>query len=73
MEHPKPNKFEKIGNCVPRRDQKGAQEAPRMDFGAHFGSLFDIIQQLLTRHGVRRTWKEQGRSAIAMKQRSTKK
>jgi len=44
-----------------------------MDFGAHFGSLFDIIQQLLTRHGVRRTWKEQGRSAIAMKQRITKK
>ena len=44
-----------------------------MDFGAHFGSLFDIIQQLLTRHGVRRTWKEQGRSAIAMKQRRTKK
>ena len=40
-----------------------------MDFGVHFGSLFDIIQQLLTRHGVRRTLKEQGRSAIAMKHR----
>ena len=44
-----------------------------MDFGAHFGSLFDIIQELLTRHGVRRAWKEQARSAIAMKQRRTKK
>ena len=44
-----------------------------MDFGAHFGSLFDIIQQILTRHGVRRTWKEQGGSAIAMKQRVTAK
>ena len=52
--------------------QEGALEAPRMDFGAHFGSLFDIIQQLSTRHGVRRTWKEQGRSAVAMKQRRTK-
>ena len=48
-------------------------EAPRMDFGVDFGSLFDIIQQLLTGHGVRRTWKEQGRSAIDMKQRRTKK
>ena len=73
MEHPESNAFEKIRNCAPRRDQKGAQEAPRMDFGAHFGSLFDIIQQLLTRHGVRRTWKEQGRSAITMKQRRRKK
>ena len=73
MEHPKSNKFETIRNCVSRRDQKGALEAPRMDFGAHFAPLFDIIQQLLTRHGVRRTWKEQGRSAIAMKQRRTKK
>ena len=44
-----------------------------MDFGAHFGSLFDIIQQLLTRHGVRRIWKGQGRSTIAMKQGKTKK
>ena len=67
------NKFEKIGNCAHRVGQEGALEAPRVDFGAHFGSLFDIIQQLLTRHGVRRTWKEQGRSTIAMKRRRTKK
>ena len=67
------NKFEKIGDCAHRGGQEGALEAPRMDFGAHFGSLFDIIQQFLTRHGVRKTWKEQGRSAIAMKQRRTKK
>ena len=39
-----------------------------MDFGVHFASLFETIQQLLTRHGVRRTWKEQRRSAIDMKQ-----
>ena len=47
------NKFEKIGDCAHRGGQEGALEAPRMDFGAHFGSLFDIIHQLLTRHGVR--------------------
>ena len=70
--HPELNKFEKNRDCAHRGGQEGALEAPRMDFGAHFGSLFDIIQQLLTRHGVRRTWKEQGRSAIAMKQRRTK-
>ena len=29
----------------------GALEAPRMNDGAHFVALFDIIQQLLTRHG----------------------
>ena len=67
------NKFEKIGDCAHRGGQEGALEAPRMDIGAHFGWLFDIIQQLLTRHGVRRTWKKKGRSAIAMKQRRTKK
>ena len=67
------NKFERIGDCAHRGGQEGALEAPRMDFGAHFGSLFVIIQELLTRHGVRRTWKEQGRSAIDMKQRRTKK
>ena len=67
------NKFEKVAGCAHRGGQEGALEAPRMDFGAHFGSLFDIIQQLLTRHGVTRTWKEQGRSTIAMKQRRTKK
>ena len=67
------NKFEKIGDCAHRGGQEGALEAPRMDFGVHFGSLFDIIQQLLTGHGVRRTWKEQGRSAIDMKQRRKKK
>ena len=67
------NKFEKNRDCAHRGGQEGALEAPRMDFGAHFGSLFDIIQQLLTRHGVRRAWKEQGRSAIDMKQRRTKK
>ena len=67
------NKFEKIGNCAHRGGQEGVLEAPRVDFGAHFGVLFDIIQQLLTRHGVRRTWKEQVRSTIAMKQRRTKK
>ena len=71
--HPELNKFEKIGNRAQRGGQEGALEAPRMDFGGHFGSLFDIIQQLLTRHGVRRTWKEQGRSTIAMKQGRTKK
>ena len=48
-------------------------EAPRVDFGGRFGWLFDTIQQLSTRHGVRRTWKEQGRSAIAVEQRRTKK
>ena len=67
------NKFEKIGNCAHRGGQEDALEAPRVDFGGHFDSLFDIIQQLLTRHGVRRTWKEQGRSTIAMKQRRTMK
>ena len=67
------NKFEKIGNCAHRGGQKGVLDAPRVDFGAHFESLFDTIQELLTRHGVRRTWKEQGRSAIAIKQRRTKK
>ena len=67
------NKFEKIGDCAHRGGLEGALEAPRMEFGAHSGSLFDIIQQLLTRHGVRRTWKEQGRSAMTMEQRRTKK
>ena len=71
--HPELNKFGKIGNCAHRGVQEGVLEAPRVDFGAHFGSLFDIIQQLLTRHCVRRTWKEQERSIIAMKQRRTKK
>ena len=66
-------KFEKVGHCAHRVGQEGALEAPKVEFGAHFGSLFDIIQQLLTRHGLRETWKEQGRSTIAMKQRRTKK
>ena len=34
------NKFEKIGDCAHRGGQEGALEAPRMDFGAHFGWLF---------------------------------
>ena len=34
--------------------------------------FLDVIQQLLTRNGVRRTWKEQGRSTIATKQGRTK-
>ena len=69
------NKFEKIGDCAHRGGQEGALVAPRMDFGTQFGSPFDVIQQLLTRHGVtvRRIWKEQGRSAIAMKQGRTEK
>ena len=67
------NKFEKIGDCAHRDGQEGALEAPGADLGGHFGSLFEVIQKLLTRHGVRRTWKEQGRSAITMKQRRTKK
>ena len=70
---PRVEEIRKNGDCAHRGGQEGAAEAPGADFGAHFGSLFDIIQQLLTRHGVRRTWKEQGRSAIAMKQRRTKK
>ena len=73
MEHSKSNTYEQIGDSAHRGGQEGALEAPWMDFGAHFGSLFDIIQQLLTRRGVRRTWKEQGRSTIAMKQGRTKK
>ena len=70
--HPELKQFEKIRDCAHRGGQEGGLEAPRMDFGGLFGSFFDLIEQLLTRHGVRRTWKEQGRSAVAMKQRRTK-
>ena len=32
-----------LSDCVHRGGQEGALEASRIDFGGHFGSLFDII------------------------------
>ena len=53
-----------------RKDQGNERGRARKNILHNFSNL---IRQLLTRNGVRRTWKEQGRSTIAMKQGRTRK
>ena len=63
MEHSKSNKFGEIGNCAHRDDQKGAQEAPRVDLGGHFGRLFEFNCTVLDHKWCQRggTWEDQER------------
>ena len=53
-----------------RKDQGNERGRARKNILHNF---LNLIRQLLTRNGVRRTWKEQGRSTIAMKQGRTRK